>query len=231
MSTVLGFDTYGDHRLACGITGRLRRRAKPIELVWAAVFAEAGAVVADQVLLRDTNLPVDPADTRQLDLVAWGLRGFGRPVCGDATIRSPLHRDGTPWRGAPDTDGATFARAIRDKRNAYPELAGPNPYGDLTVLACETGGRWHATALGMVARLVATRTQTVPPLLRRAAAQAFHRRWWSLLSVALQRTVATSLLDHPGLGCMPGSGPAPPLGDVFHAALDPATASRLPLRG
>ena len=64
-------DVFGDHRAACAITGRLRRRAKSIELAWAMVFAEAGAVVQDQVLLRDTNLPgIDPADRRQFDLVA-----------------------------------------------------------------------------------------------------------------------------------------------------------------
>jgi len=220
---------YDDHRLACAITGRLRRRAKPIELAWSSVFAEAGAVVADQVLLRDTNVPVDPADSRQLDFVAWGLRGFGLPVCGDATIVSPLHRDGTPWAGAPDMDGASFTRALRAKEAAYPELAAANPYGKLTVLACETGGRWHDTARGMVSQLVNTRVLNVPPLLRRAARLAYHRRWWCLLSVALQRTVATSLLDHPGLGCVPGTGPAPPLGDVLHEALEMVEFSRLPL--
>ena len=187
-------------------------------------------MVADQVLLRDTTLPVDPADSRQLDFLAWGLRGFGLPICADATIVSPLHRDGTPWPTTPETDGASFARAIRAKENTYPELAEHNPYGKLTVLACETGGRWHDTARGLIAQLVTTRTQNVHPLLRRAAGLAYQRRWWSLLSVALQRTVTTSLLDHPGLGCMPGAGPAPFLGDVFHATLDPAAASRLPLR-
>ena len=130
------------------------------------------SVAAGQVLLRDTNFPVGPQDSRQLDLVAWGLHGFGRPVCGDATIRPPLRRDGTPWVGAPDTDGASSARAVRDKGRTYPELAGPNPYDDLTVLACETGGCWHDTARGMVSRLVHTRTQTVHPILRRAAAAA-----------------------------------------------------------
>lgn len=35
------------------------------------VFAEAVGMVADQVLLRDTNVPgIDPEDSRQLDLVA-----------------------------------------------------------------------------------------------------------------------------------------------------------------
>ena len=74
-----------------------------MELAWSAVMAEAGAVVVDQVLLRDTNLPgLDPWDARQLDFVAWGLRGFARPICGDATIVPPVHQGGTPWPDTPD---------------------------------------------------------------------------------------------------------------------------------
>ena len=101
---------------------------------------------------------------------------------------------------------------------------GANPYGDLTVLACETGGRWYATARGVM-----TRAHAVPPLLRRAAALAYHRRWWGMLSVALQRTVTTYLLDDPGIAVALGSGPEPPLADVLHEAFDPP--ARLPLRG
>ena len=201
-----------------------------MELAWSSVFVEAGATVTDQVMLRNTNLLVDPQDTRQLDFVAWGLRGFGRPICGDATIVSPLHRDGTPFPHTPDADDASFARAIRHKENTYPELAGPNPYGDLTVLACEVGGRWHSTARGMVSRLVEAKTQSVFPILRRAARLAYHRRWWTLLSVALQRTVATNLLDHPRLGAMPGAGPTPKLGEVLQDTWDSPEFSRLPLR-
>ena len=79
--------------------------------------------------------------------------------------------------------------------------------------------------------VVATRTQAAPPLLRQAAALAYHRRWWSLLSVALQHTVATCLLDNPGMGCVPGAGPAPPLAEVLHEAQELVGYSRLPLRG
>ena len=191
-------------------------------------MAEAGAVVVDQVLLRDTNLPgLDPRGARQLDFVAWGLRGFARPICGDATIVSPLHRDGTPWPDTPDEDGTSFERAIRQKEDTYPELSDPKPYGDLTVLACEVGGRWHGGATSIVSRLVDTKTQSVPPILLFAARLAYHRRWWSLLAVALQRTVATTLLDHPRLGEMPGSGPAPPLADVLQGAHDFPEFSRL----
>ena len=71
------------------------------------------------------------------------------------------------------------------------------------VLACETGGRWHHKALTMVSKLIEAKTQTVAPLLRKAAVLAYHRRWWGILFTALQRTVATSLLDQPGMGNMP----------------------------
>ena len=127
-------------------------------------------------------------------------------------------------------DGASFARAIRSKETTYPELAGPNPYGDLTVLACETGGRWHDTARTTVTRLLETKVHTVHPLLRRAARGAFHRRWWGFLSVALQRTVAQSLLDEPGMGEAPGPGPEPCLADVLSAAQEGPACSRLPMR-
>ena len=40
---------------------------------------------------------------------------------------SPLHRDGTPWVGTPDVDGASFERAVLAKERTYPELAVPNP--------------------------------------------------------------------------------------------------------
>ena len=122
-------------------------------------------------------------------------------------------------------------RAIRDKEATYPELVGTNRYGKLTVLACEMGGRWHHTACRAVSRLVEHKTQSVPPLLRRAARLAYHRRWWSLLSTALQRTATTNLLDHPRLGEMPGSGPAPCLSEVLQDTGSFPEFSRLPLRG
>ena len=124
----------------------------------------------------------------------------------------------------------SWARAIRDKETTYPELVGPNPYGDLTVFTCEVGGRWHGGASRPVSRLVDTKTQSVPPLLRQAARLAYHRRWWSMLAVALQCTVATptSLLDHPRLGEMPGPAPAPPLAKVLQGSLDFPDFSRLP---
>ena len=82
----------------------------------------------------------------------------------------------------------------------------------------------------MVAKLIGAQTQTIAPLLRQAAALAYHRRWWGILSIALQCTVATSLLDHPRMGNMPGPGPEPPLGDLLEIAMEIPEVSRLPLR-
>ena len=42
----------------------------------------------------------------------------------------------------PHGGGAGFARALKARETPDPELAGPNPEGDFTGLACETGGRW-----------------------------------------------------------------------------------------
>ena len=116
---------------------------------------------------------------------------------------------------------------MQNKERTYPELAVPNPYGDLTVLVCETGGRWHDTARGVVSRLVQTRVQTVHPLLRRAAALAYSRRWWSLLAIALQHAVASSLLDEPGMGGAPGLGATPFLGEILQETPDFPVFSRL----
>ena len=82
----------------------------------------------------------------------------------------------------------------------------------------------------MVSKLIEAKMQTVAPLLRQAATLAYHRRWWGILSTALQRTVATSLLDQPGRGNMPGAGREPPLGDLLETAMEILEVSRLPLR-
>ena len=82
----------------------------------------------------------------------------------------------------------------------------------------------------MVSKFIEAKTQPVASLLRQATAFAYHRRWWSILPVALQRTVATSLLDHPGMGNMLGPGPEPPLGDLLETALEILEVSRLALR-
>ena len=102
-----------------------------------------------------------------------------------------------------------------------------NPYGKLSVLACETGGRWHDTARGLIAQLVTTRTQTVHPLLRRAAKLAYHRRWWSLLSTALHVSIACAI--DPSVDVSFGVFPLADAVDIW--ARDPPEISSLGYSG
>ena len=75
--------------------------------------------------------------------------------------------------------------------------------------------------------LVAARSAQSNPLLRRAAALAWQRRWWALLSASLQASLAASLLD-----AKPADGPIewePPLALVLEGAAPlPEAGSRLP---
>ena len=50
-------DAFGDHRAACMRTGRVRRRAKPLERIWARILREAGARVQERAVLRDMGTP------------------------------------------------------------------------------------------------------------------------------------------------------------------------------
>ena len=71
-------DPHGDHRAACSTCGVLRKRPKPLEKALARVCREAGARVAEDVLLRDLNLTgISARDGRQLEVVANGLPLWG----------------------------------------------------------------------------------------------------------------------------------------------------------
>ena len=138
---------------------------------------------------------------------------------------APLTREGRPQPSAASRDGAAVTVAERRKRAAYPELLRPGPQR-LCVLACEVGGRWSSESLRLVTQLVRLRAQRAPAALRPAARQGWLRRWWGFLSVALQSTLAATLLGAPYVaGALPGAQ-LPPLEDVLHDAVPP-TPSRL----
>ena len=82
----------------------------------------------------------------------------------------------------------------------------------------------------MVSKVVEAKTQMSAPLWRQAAALAYHRRIWEILSTELQHTLAVSLFDHPGVGSVPGPGREPSLGDLLQIAMEILEDRRLPLR-
>jgi len=134
-------DPLGDHLASCTRVGGVQRRAKPLERAWQRVFREAGGRVLPQCRLSELNLGLRSTDGRRVDLVARGLPLFdGVPVCGDATMVSPLHANGTPWAGAEDHDGVALSRTRRKHEDDYSELVGGSR-ARLLVLGCEVFGR------------------------------------------------------------------------------------------
>ena len=117
-------DALGDHLASCSRSGLLQRRAGPLERAWRQVLREAGARVVHQELLRDMDISLHSAeDGRRIDVVAYNLAVYGGvPLCGDATMVSPLHADGTPWRGAAGSNGMRLRAARRRIETVYPEL-------------------------------------------------------------------------------------------------------------
>ena len=194
----------GNHRLACGSSGRLTRRGRALELAFAQLLKEAGgrgAVVSSRPFLRDLGVPgVAAHDHRELDVVARGLPLFGgRPLVVDATLRSPLTSAGFVRFAADLSDGATFRRARQDKEQKYPELLGQAHRLKFVVAACEVGGRCSDECVDLVRALVMHRAMQAAPALRGSVRACLARRYWGIISVAIQRAVAVSLLDAPPL--------------------------------
>ena len=137
------------------------------------------------------------------------LTPLGGAICCDATLVSPLRRDGTPHARAPSRDGAALQVAERRKRAIYPELAQGGAQS-LCVLGREIGGHWNASAMSLVRRLVALRSCRAPPAARGPAHAAWARRWWSVLSTAVQQATGHTALGRAGVGrrrvgCQPGT--------------------------
>lgn len=134
-------------------------------------------------------------DGRQLEVVATGSPlAAGIPLAVDATLVSPLHCNGEPWRVADVAPGIALERAERDKDITYPELVNSD-LAQLTTLACETGGRWSSTCQQVVAQLAVARARAAPEHLRLSTRLAYESRWWAMLSCTQQDTLAATLVD------------------------------------
>ena len=186
-------DEWGIHLLACMQTGRISRRAKLHEQAVWQILREAGASSQFRPFLRDLSVVpgIGAADARKLDVVASGLPVYGgRTIVVDATLRSPLTGNGM-WRfNAHQEDGATFAQAVRDKHQKYPELAAQALRVQFVVAASEVGGRCNDQMIDLVRQLARHKASTFAPPLRASMRTILARRYWGIISVATQRAVA-----------------------------------------
>ena len=157
--------------------------------------------------------------------IAGGLSLYGgRTLVGDATLRSPLTAAGEVRWGADVRNGATFPTARADKRRTYPEFGREAERIHFLVLASELGGRFSDEGRELVLRLAQEKSRNQPPALRGSLLQAYFRRWWGLLSIAVQRAVAQNLLGVVELGSL---APLPGLEELLSLEAELPPASRL----
>ena len=194
-------DALGRHRAACPSTGRLKKRAIPIERVLARVCREAGARVRFNAFMRDMNIGVGATDGRRIEVLAQDLPCFGgAQLAVDVTLRCALTRTGEPHPHAADVDGAVLVKARHDKETTYPELINSGRCR-LVVVAIETGGRWSDEAVEFIRLLACAKAQEVPSYMWWPTTLAWQRRWTRMLSTACSLSFAASLVE-PSDSCV-----------------------------
>ena len=151
---------------------------------------EAGARVTTNTLLTDLNIEHSTRpDDRRIEVIANGWGGTQLAI--DATLVSPLTRDGQPRRRAGRFTGAALQDARRRKERTYPELIGSRRCR-LVVLGIETGGRWSEEASMFVKLLAQAKARQSPPLLQTSLAAALISRWTASLSHAAMHAFAAT---------------------------------------
>ena len=209
-------DRQGAHYTCCNRTGRIRRRAMPIERIVARICREAGAVVRTNVLLRDMNIGVDAGDGRQLEVLAQGLPCYaGAQLAVDVTLRSSLTAGGEARGRAAVEDGAVCSDARKDKETKYNELVSSNRCR-LVVLAMEVGGRCSAETVEFLEALSWARARSSSTSVRFAAALGWRRRWLRMLACSAARAWAESVTSPADLlWGAPVDGDTPPVAEVL----------------
>ena len=171
---------------------------------------EACARVRENFLLRESGITgINDRDGRRIEVVATGLSfGQGVPLAIDCTLVSPLKSDGCPHHGAARSRGNSLAHAERLKHRTYPELVNSSILR-LVVAAIETGGRMHRDIKALLFSAAYDRALSEPVILRSAAQHSLYSRWITMLSVATQDALASTLISEglALLDCVPGAGP------------------------
>ena len=98
-----------------------------------------------------------------------------------------------PYPNATAEDGKAIDRLTGQKHDKYPELVTSDRV-HFVVLACEEGGRWGPDVFEGINDLVRLKVAPLHPLLRRSAALAYTRRWWSILAMGAQSAAIDCIL-------------------------------------
>ena len=209
-------DNAGFHRSNCMLSGRVRKRARPLELAAARVCKEAGAKVQTDVFLRNLNMAVHPSDNRRIEVIASELPCFaGAQLAIDVTLRTSCTARGAPKSRADVSNGVVCDAARYDKERKYPELLEARRC-KLVVLALEVGGRFSKETMTFLEELAWARGRSAPIALRFSACLAWRRRWSRVLGVAAATAWASSVLA-PAEECTAtfADGECPCDGDIW----------------
>ena len=210
-------------------TGLPARRARIVERAW----VPDGQVVPQQYPSSGWHTPrrreCRPTTAGGSTSSCTERRHGGVRCAATQTRVSPPTRAGQQKTGATDSDGAALRVAERRKHSVYPEFSQGGPQ-QLVALGSEVEGRWNTEAQRFLRDLLRVRAQRAPPALRPAARAGWTHRWWGMLSVAVQQTVARTALGRAWPAPLhPHQRDAPPLERALELAA-PAGSSRLPLR-
>ena len=180
-------DDLGDHRPACAQVGTLARQVGLLERAAARICKEAGARVATNVALRDLNLDVPAADGRRIEIVANGLPLWqGAQLAIDATIVSPVKRDGSARPGADSEPGLALAQVLDRKHRTYSELQRAGRC-KLAVFGVELGARSSRSTLTFFRLLGRASARQRAPWCVAGAQQALVRRWTKKMKKTFKR--------------------------------------------
>ena len=196
-----GPDVHGHRRLAESIGGSTNVRHTSMIAAWRQVFVEAGGQVPDrnvERMLWRTHINVPEGDRRRMDLLVSGLQvALGQPLFCDVTVVSPITRSSGPRLGTSNAGGSLLRTAERDNDRTYAEVS-QSGMGMLLCLGHEVYGRMTKQAVDILPKLATAKAQFVHPRLRRGTALSYLSRWSGLLSIALQKSVATALVRGQG---------------------------------
>ena len=138
----------------------------------------------------------------------------GQPLFCDVTILSSHSRNGQA-RGGTSNQGGRLLEDANDQNNVnYSEVADTG-LGSLYSLGSEVYGRWSASCVSLVPSLAREHSRGLHPRIRRGAALGFQNRWWGILSIALQKSVAQAVRRDTGEDIATvGLEPCPRLADL-----------------
>ena len=91
------------------------------------------------------------------------------------------------------------------------------PHAVLLSLSVEAYGRWGADSLRLVRELARAKAANYPEILQLSVRHAYAKRWWHILSVAVQRLTSDAILRSHGADLIDASSSSQvfPLADVL----------------